>query len=247
MFGAYQAGAWKALAAVVRPDVVIGASAGALNGWAIAGGCAPDDLIAHWLDPSCAALMRFRAPWLPWRGCFDPAALEQTARELTARFRPQVEFAAVLAEVPRLRPYIVRGEEVTWRHLLASAAVPLGFPPVRIGGRTFVDGGLLGVLPLWAAPALGADRVVAIDALPVMPSRLVRGAVRVALRIARANQRNAPAGLEVFKVSPGESLGTLREAIRWDRENALRWIERGQRDAERLLEYCLCRTFGSTG
>ena len=36
MFGAYQAGAWKALAPELSPDLVVGTSAGSLNGWAIA-------------------------------------------------------------------------------------------------------------------------------------------------------------------------------------------------------------------
>jgi NTE family protein len=37
MFGAYQAGAYKAIADLAPPDIVVGASVGALNGWAIAG------------------------------------------------------------------------------------------------------------------------------------------------------------------------------------------------------------------
>jgi len=48
MYGAYQAGAWKELADVFRPDLVVGASIGALTGWAIAGGCEPEELIARW-------------------------------------------------------------------------------------------------------------------------------------------------------------------------------------------------------
>src|SRR5437667_282201 len=38
MFGAWQAGAWKALASRFQPDLVVGASVGSLNGYAIAGG-----------------------------------------------------------------------------------------------------------------------------------------------------------------------------------------------------------------
>src|SRR5579862_9012522 len=42
MFGAYQAGAWRELSASFRPDLVVGTSAGSLNGWSIAGGCPPE-------------------------------------------------------------------------------------------------------------------------------------------------------------------------------------------------------------
>ena len=51
MFGAYQAGAYRAIAEIAPPDIVVGASVGALNGWPIAGGCTPDHLIERWLDP----------------------------------------------------------------------------------------------------------------------------------------------------------------------------------------------------
>ncbi|MGH9659904.1 MAG: patatin-like phospholipase family protein, partial [Bryobacteraceae bacterium] len=67
LFGAYQAGAWKALAARFPPDLVVGASAGALNAWCIAGGCTPDELIAQWLDPAAGSLL------------FHPRALERRA------------------------------------------------------------------------------------------------------------------------------------------------------------------------
>ncbi len=41
MFGAYQAGVWNVLSQRFQPDMVVGTSAGALNGWAIASGCSP--------------------------------------------------------------------------------------------------------------------------------------------------------------------------------------------------------------
>ena len=51
MFGAYQAGAWKALSREISPDMVVGASVGALNGWLIASGVAAEELEQRWLDP----------------------------------------------------------------------------------------------------------------------------------------------------------------------------------------------------
>ena len=62
MFGAYQAGVWKALAGVLRPDAVVGASSGALNAWAVAGGCGPDALREMWLNEEIAAVTTLRAP-----------------------------------------------------------------------------------------------------------------------------------------------------------------------------------------
>lgn len=44
MFGAYHAGVWKGLAGRFQPDLIVGASVGALNGWVMASGCAPQEL-----------------------------------------------------------------------------------------------------------------------------------------------------------------------------------------------------------
>ena len=38
-WGAWEAGAWKVLSQTFQPDLIVGASVGAWNGWAIAGGC----------------------------------------------------------------------------------------------------------------------------------------------------------------------------------------------------------------
>ena len=48
--------------------------------------------------------------------------------------------------------------------LLASAAIPGVFPPVRIGGRDLVDGGVVDYAPISQAVALGADRVYVLPA-----------------------------------------------------------------------------------
>ncbi len=48
-------------------------------------------------------------------------------------------------------------------HALASAAIPLIFPAVSIGGRLYVDGGLRMNVPLSPALRLGAERVLVIS------------------------------------------------------------------------------------
>ena len=111
MFGAYQAGAWKALAGHFRPDLIVGASAGALNGWALAGGCSPAELIAVWRDPATAGLMQRRFPVQPWRSFFDPDPLTRWVNQYFAQFQPRMPYASTMVEVPRLRQVLVRGEQ----------------------------------------------------------------------------------------------------------------------------------------
>lgn len=48
------------------------------------------------------------------------------------------------------------------RHLMASSAIPIFFPPVEIGGIYFGDGSIRNTAPLSPAINLGAERIVAI-------------------------------------------------------------------------------------
>jgi NTE family protein len=226
MFGAWQAGVWRVLARSMQPDLIIGCSAGALNGWAIAGGVTPEELVDAWLDQDTADVNRPRV----FPTFLDPKPLRRTARELFERYRPRLSFATTLAEVPRLRPRLVRDSEMTWKHLMAACSIPVVLPPVRVDGHWYVDGGLLGTLPLWAAAELGAERVVAVDALPMMPSRVVRAFAGMARRL--GSPRGAPEGLAITIVRPSLALGKLREAVYWEAANARRWVEIGERDAE---------------
>ncbi|HLW77729.1 MAG TPA: patatin-like phospholipase family protein [Bryobacteraceae bacterium] len=158
MFGAWQAGAWRALADRWRPDLVVGASVGSLNGYAIAGGATPQELADFWLNPSVSL-----------RG------LTGILTGLISRFSGRdIEFALVATEVPRFKPRIFRGPEVTWQHLAASCAIPGLLRPYRFDGRWCFDGGLLNPLPLWAAVELGAIEIVALHALPEIPSRWMK-------------------------------------------------------------------------
>ena len=55
-----------------------------------------------------------------------------------------------------------RATRIGPEHALASAAIPLLFPAVRIGKSFFCDGGLRMNTPLAPALRLGADRVLVI-------------------------------------------------------------------------------------
>jgi NTE family protein len=232
MFGAYQAGVWKALEPVFRPDVVVGCSVGSINGWAIASGIPGGELARTWMDPRCAALMSPR-PWRPWRAMFDPGPLSEMIQELAATYAPKVPFALAVTRLPRLRLEIVQYPEVTWQHVLASCAVPIGYPPVRIDGHLYCDGGLLDAMPVWAAERFGVDQAVTVNVLPSMPLNAMRAAVRLVRLMAPREPRSTH--IEVLRLGPERMLGTLHDAISWDAGNMRRWIDRGQADAEAFI------------
>jgi len=230
MFGAYQAGAWKALAGGFRPDIVVGASVGALNAWIIAAGADPAELERYWLDPCGARMARFRLAQPPWRGIFDARPLHDRIQELWRKYRPKMEIGVVAVELRSLRPRLFRNEEIGWKHLAASCAVLTCYPQVRLGMRWYTDGGLLTSLPLDAATGMGAGEIVAVNALSEAPSRLVGLAVNGIRALA---PRPAPAGdgVTIRTIVPARRLGSLREALFWKEAAIRRWIAQGEADA----------------
>lgn len=234
MFGAYQAGAWAVLEGVFRPDVVIGASIGAVNGWAIAGECSGEDLVRQWLDFKEAAMHRFRWPRSPVSGCIDRAVFEGFVQKHFQRFTPRVPCGVTLTRLRGLEPEVVLTPDVEWRHLAASCAVPLVMPVYRVDGQWSVDGGLMSAVPLWAARRLGVKRVVAVNILP-------RGGpawLRAGRAMLHAASRFKPGeeGLEVLMLEHPSPLGGIRDTARWTAANAARMVELGREDAAQALE-----------
>jgi NTE family protein len=216
-------GVWKALRDRISIDLVVGASAGAWNGWAIAGGATVDELERDWLDPATGRILA----WGPHsKGLLRPENLHRKSRHLFARYRPRIPFGATVVEVPRLRTRLLRDSEVTWQHLAASCSIPFFFPPVRIDGKHYVDGGLRGALPLWAAEAMGATRAIAVNALTHPLFRAVHTLL---------DRHRASAALEVIRIEPSEPLGRLRDAVVWSEPLIARWLALGERDGARAL------------
>jgi len=157
LWGAWEVGAWKVLRERFQFDMIIGTSAGALNGWAIASGTTPEELEREWLDAKMAGVMQLG---LHAAGFLRGEPLHERARELFERGKPRMPFALTMVEIPSLRSRIVREHEITPLHLAASCAIPLGFPPVKIDGHYYIDGGFRAGLPLWAAEELGATQAI---------------------------------------------------------------------------------------
>jgi predicted acylesterase/phospholipase RssA len=211
MFGAWQAGAWAAIAGRFEPELIVGASVGSLNGYSIACGATPAQLRTLWLHRDLASLPR----------------LAENIRRLTDQHRPVIPFAVVATDVLRMKARIFHGEEVTWRHLAASCAVPFVFPPVRIGDRLYTDGGLLNPLPVWAAVELGATDIVALHVLADVPSIWLKPLVR-GFRAVFGYRPPLPPGVRLRVFQPGCSLGSLRDALHWKQANIERWLREGE-------------------
>lgn len=217
MFGAWQAGAWAAVAERFQPDLIVGASVGSLNGYAIACGDSPEMLREMWMRPSLS----------------DFTQLDRHLRELTAERKPRIDLAVVVTDLWRMRPRVFRGAEVTWRQLAASCAIPLIFKQVWLDGRPYSDGGLLNPLPVYAAVELGATEIVALHALPEIPSAWLKPFAQVFRAVFGVNPP-LPAGVSARIILPSRRLGSMHDALHWKRENIEAWLELGRKDAKAL-------------
>jgi len=66
-----------------------------------------------------------------------------------------------------VKPWVRHGrialrEPIGIEHVMASAAIPMFFPPVSIDGKLFGDGGVRMTTPISPAIHLGADKIIAI-------------------------------------------------------------------------------------
>jgi NTE family protein len=156
-------GVIKALeAAGIEADVVVGASSGALVASFYAGGMKSATLEAMALSLEDKDLFDFT---LFGPGRVEGARLQHfvndtlNGRSIEALLKP---FAAVATEHGSGRMAVFnRGNAGI--AVRASASVPTLFWPVKINGRSYIDGGVASRVPAALARQMGADVVIAVD------------------------------------------------------------------------------------
>ena len=153
-------------------------------------------------------------------------------RDVYESFQPRMHFAMVVTDLMKLRPQIIRGNEVSWQHLVAGTSILGLFDQVRLGGRIYSDGGLLSAIPLWAAAEMGATKAWSSTFFPVPPGSIARVLVG-AIRVVSPFRAEVPPGLEVIRLAPPKLLGTPLESLYWTRANAEAWIRAGEEQARR--------------
>jgi len=213
MFGAYQAGAWRALRKQFSPDLLVGSSIGAVNAFAIASGMPPDELAGWWMGNEMESMATLKLSMNEPGGLCSPARLEDGLRRLVRCCRPKKLLGIVMVELPSLIPRLICSRTVTVRHLLASCAVPFLFPPVRIGGSIMCDGSYMQSPPYWVAQKMGASRIASVELMP--------------------NRGAQPEEVTAFR--PHGSLGGLREMLVWNRERVTAALERGESETAAAL------------
>lgn len=170
--GAVQVGMVQALfERGIGPDVLFGASVGACNGAFLASrpatGDTADELARVW----SGLRSRDVFPFSPLTGLLGLLGLRDhvvSPRRLRRLLDAWVQFESLEQAATPLHVVataLLRGEELrlstgnALSALLASAALPGVFPPVRRGGRVLVDGGVTNNTPLCHAVDAGVRRL----------------------------------------------------------------------------------------
>jgi NTE family protein len=163
--GAAHVGVLKVLVAHNVPvDCIAGTSAGALVGGAFAAGLSLEELEKfalrmRWRDFGRMTLSRL--------GVQSNARMEDYIRAqfpLTRFEDLPIPFAAVATDLDTGRAVVLRDEGDLAFAIRASCAVPGWYVPVvDEQGRQLVDGGIVSIIPVSAARALGAEIVIAVD------------------------------------------------------------------------------------
>jgi len=146
----------------IKPDAVVGTSAGSVVGSLYAGGIRGDALVAAALELQRDQVIEFM---YPNRGFVNGQRLQEYVdRRLGDRpiERLDLPFVAVATDLRNGRLVAFnRGD--TGTAVRASSSVPAVFQPLAMDGREYIDGGLVSPVPVRVARALGADIVIAVD------------------------------------------------------------------------------------
>jgi NTE family protein len=203
----------------IIPDVVVGTSAGALNGAAVAGtptifGVA--QLANTWIELTSSDIFpggRLTRAWnVVRRGShlFESTGLSALIdRATVAR-----SFGDLSVPLRVVATDLDTGEEVVLAHgplqpaLLASAALPGVFPVVEHDGRRLVDGGVVNTVPLWHALSGPVDRVYVMNVAGSVHDRPVRSPLDVVM-MSFAHSRNQRFELELRFAPPNVEIVVL--------------------------------------
>src|SRR4051812_8127264 len=187
-------------------DMIVGSSAGAINGAALLSGVAQ-----RAADAYCGPLASrsFVNPLRVLRGkpvidVNDVLAIV-TADDVAGHERVTAGDVALhciatdVASATGVDLHGMRTQEEVWTVILASSRMPwAGGPPVEIDGRRYLDGGLVSPIPVAEAIAAGATHVLALQTRPFGIPR--KSASRVGDRLIERHLRGLnPALVTVYR------------------------------------------------
>ena len=248
-WGAVEVGMLQALReATIHPDLVVGTSVGAFNGSVIADTSASDPvgrLTDLWTEITGGDVFRTRfTDRVRNLATFRPAihSTEALADQLAAvhgRNRRiedlALPFQCVASSIEKAAEHwFTDGPLIP--ALLASSALPVLLPPVKIGNEHFYDGGLVNSVPIDRAVELGATVIYALQVgrieAPLRAPKRLHEAALISFEIARRHRfetgvRRLPDGVEFHLLPSGNP-------VEFNDRRQLKW--RNTADTGRLID-----------
>jgi NTE family protein len=212
----------------IRPDLVVGTSAGSLVAALYAHGKTGTELASMALTMDEGAITDWA---FPSRGMIRGEALARYGREQTGGQlieQMKMPLGIVATDLDSGAGVLFRRGD-TGTAVRASSSVPAVFQPVKIGDREFVDGGLVSPVPVRFAREMGAEMVIAVDISTPPDGAATDGTMKLLLQtfaimgksINRFELREADVVLRPGLVGVGSADFTARvRAIRAGREKA---------------------------
>jgi NTE family protein len=212
----------------IRPDLVVGTSAGSLVAALYAHGKTGTELASMALTMYEGAITDWA---FPSRGMIRGEALARYVREQTGGQlieQMKMPLGIVATDLDSGAGVLFRRGD-TGTAVRASSSVPAVFQPVKIGDREFVDGGLVSPVPVRFAREMGAEMVIAVDISTPPDGAATDGTMKLLLQtfaimgksINRFELREADVVLRPGLVGVGSADFTARvRAIRAGREKA---------------------------
>ena len=141
-------------------DYVAGANLGAAVANAVAWGTDVQP-VQQMFDRSFTKALRFT---FPFHSFFTPTVLRRDLYLYNRRLKFEhlpIPLSVIAVDLNRREEIVLRSGFVA-PALIASLAVPGLYPPLRLDGRTLVDGGLLNPVPVRSVAEAGADVVIGV-------------------------------------------------------------------------------------
>ncbi len=165
----------------IRPDLVVGTSAGSVVGALYASGKTPTELatMAMSMDESSITDWVF-----PSRSLLKGEALARFVRTHTGGKlidAMRMPLGIVATDLQTGQPILFRKGDVGTA-VRASSAVPAVFEPVRINGREYIDGGAVSPVPVRFARQMGAEVVIAVDISAIPEGMPTKGPIDILLQ-----------------------------------------------------------------
>lgn len=165
----------------IKPDLIVGTSAGSVVATLYAAGKTPTELgtMAMSLDESSITDWVF-----PGRSLLKGEALAKFVRSHTGG--KQIEgmrlpLGVVAADLHTGQPILFRRGDPGMA-VRASSSVPAVFEPVKIGGHEYIDGGAVSPIPVRFAKQMGADLIIAVDISAIPEGQPTKGPVDILLQ-----------------------------------------------------------------